>query len=190
MYIWQYFICIYTAFFSPKALPRMFCRPACAPRTMDEVPQYYLPLWSLNLTFLSNKMDPTLQSSILSLICVVTIYLCLVWTWGRIWKNFWEFLSLLFWQQWLTTHQHTYITVTADEAKYYFKRILTSIEHLLAKLTWCTKDVRMALGTDYKFTLRTESIKSPLTLFWWYQFWYQSTAWQLSSLDCGRIVPS
>lgn len=48
--------------------------------------------------------------------------------------------------------------------KHYFEQILSSIEHLLAKLTWCTKDVRIALGTDYKFTLRTESIKFPLTV--------------------------
>lgn len=64
MYIWQYFMYFYAPFFFfPKAFPRMFYRPARAPRTMDEVPQYYLSLWSLNLTFLSDKMDPTLQSS-------------------------------------------------------------------------------------------------------------------------------
>lgn len=103
MYIWQYFMCIYAAFFL-KALPRMVCRPAHAPRTMDEIPQYYLSLWSLNLTFSRDKMDPTLQSSILSLICMVTVYLCLVWTWGGIWNNFCESLSLLFWQQCLTTY--------------------------------------------------------------------------------------
>ena len=112
--------CAFMLLFFPKALPRMVCRPAHAPRTMDEVPQDYLSLWSLNLTFLNDKMDPTLQSSILSLICMVTVYLCLVWTWGGIWNNFCESLSLLFWQQWLTTHQHTYITVTADETKTLF----------------------------------------------------------------------
>lgn len=51
--------------------------------------------------------------------------------------------------------------------KILFLKILTSIEHLLAKLTWCTKDVRIALGTDYKFTLEQSPLNSHW-LFWWH----------------------
>lgn len=94
------------SFFS-KTLFRMLCRVAHVSRTMDWILQYQLFLWSLSLVSLSCKMDHGLQSCILSLACMVIIYLCLVWIWGGVWNDFCESLSLLFWQQWLTTQQHT-----------------------------------------------------------------------------------
>lgn len=121
MYIWQYFMYFYAPFF-------FFLRhfPGCSidllvplgPWMKYHSTTYPCDPW-ISLSWVI-KWTPLSRVPILSLICMVTIYLCLVWTWEWIWNHFCDSLSLLFWQQWLTTHQHIYITVTADETKTLF----------------------------------------------------------------------